>query len=792
VSAPAAPVRDPPRLPAVAPSAVRQRVEVRGAVQGVGFRPFVYRLAHELGLAGWVRNAPHGVVIEVQGAAERLQTFRARLRRERPPLSLIERVAVAQLPTYDGEGFEIRASMRGEPTALVLPDIATCPACLREIFDPANRRYRYPFTNCTHCGPRYSIVEALPYDRANTTMRIFPMCDRCRAEFNDPPNRRFHAQPNACPACGPRLALWDGAGTALARDHAALLAAADAVREGRIVALKGLGGFQLLVDARQDNAVRRLRARKAREAKPLALMVASLTMARQYGRVGGVARRLLTSPQAPIVLLPRAGDGAGDIAPSVAPDNPYLGLMLPYTPLHHLLMTELGIPVVATSGNLSDEPICTDEHDALGRLGGVADVFLVHDRPVAHHVDDSVVGVSAGREQVLRRARGYAPFPVRLKRRVPPLVATGGQLKNAVAVAVDRNVLISQHVGDLDTAQGLAAFERTVAGLQRLYDLAPAAVACDAHPDYAATRHARRLGLEVIPVQHHVAHVLACMAEHRLDGPAFGVAWDGTGYGDDGTVWGGEFFRVTDDRVERIGHFRTFRLPGGDQAARQPRRAALGALYELFGPGLAERGDLAPVAACSPAELGPLLGMLARGTNAPLTSSVGRLFDAVASVLGLRQVSAFEGEAAMALEFAARAASRRNVPVPPYPLPLAAAPTDDGHFTVDWTPAVRLMLDDLRQGVGVPAIAAAFHEALADIVVCAAQRAGHDRVVLSGGCFQNRVLTEWAVARLREAGFTPYWHCRVPPNDGGIALGQVVAAARVLHKERRHVSRRTR
>jgi hydrogenase maturation protein HypF len=787
-------VRDPPRGrdPTDAVPLVRDRLEIRGAVQGVGFRPFVYRLADELGLAGWVRNAPHGVVIEVEGAAERVRAFRTRMRRERPPLSLIERVAVRRVPSSHATGFEIHVSTQGEPTALVLPDIATCPACLREIFDPANRRYRYPFTNCTHCGPRYSIIERLPYDRANTTMRMFPMCERCRAEFHDVRDRRFHAQPTACPACGPRLALWDAHGAVLASGDVALLAAAAAVRDGRIVAVKGLGGFQLLVDAGRDEAVRRLRLRKAREAKPFALMVTTPAMAGRYGRVQGVERRLLTSPQAPIVLLRRMAAARREIAPSVAPDNPYLGVMLPYTPLHHLLIAELARPVVATSGNLCDEPICTDEGEALERLRDVADLFLVHDRPIARHVDDSVVTVTVGRELILRRARGYAPFPLRLAAPVPALLATGAQLKNAVAVSVGDKVFLSQHIGDLQSAQGRAAFERTIGSLCTLYDLSPRTIACDAHPDYVSTQYARRASGTVVAVQHHEAHVLACMAEHRLAAPLLGVAWDGTGYGPDGTVWGGEFFRITGAGTERVGHLRAFRLPGAERAIEEPRRAALGLLYELLGPAVVHRRELAPVAAFSAGELQPLLQMLARGTNAPLTSSMGRLFDAVAALLDLCQASRFEGEAAMAVEFTALRANRQ-APATVYALPIMEPlPGEPRRFTVDWAPAVRAMLEHVARGIAPSVIAAAFHAALAELLVRVARHVGERRVVLSGGCFQNRLLTERAVARLRGAGFTPYWHRRIPPNDGGIAVGQVVGAARLLQGRTAYVSRSTR
>jgi hydrogenase maturation protein HypF len=754
--------------------AERRRLTVCGAVQGVGFRPFVYRLAVELDLSGWVRNSARGVVIEVEGDPTRLRTFQRRVRRDRPPLSVIQSLTATGIAPLGARGFEIQASAAGEPTALVLPDIATCPDCLREIFDPANRRYRYPFTNCTHCGPRFSIIRTLPYDRANTTMERFSMCARCLEEFHDPGNRRFHAQPNACPACGPQLALWDREGHVRHGGDAALRAAADALRHGEIVAVKGLGGFQLLVDARSDQAVRLLRSRKAREEKPLALLFPGLDLLRRYCRVGRLAQRLLTSAQAPIVLLPRSGDA--DLAPSVAPENPYLGVMLPYTPLHHLLMAELGFPVVATSGNLSEEPICTDEREALERLGGIADCFLVHDRPIARHVDDSVVALAAGRELPIRRARGYAPLPVRLAASAPALLAVGAHQKDTTAVAVGRNVLLSQHIGDLQTAQAFAAFRRTADDLRRLYDLSPEAVVCDAHPDYLSTQFARRLGPPVIAIQHHHAHVLACLADNELHGPALGVAWDGTGLGTDGTLWGGEFFQVTDAALQRAGHLRTFPLPGGERAALEPRRAALGLLHSLGGPDLAGLLDLAPFAHFTSAELGPLRRMLDQGINTPLTSSVGRLFDAVAALLDLRQVSAFEGQAAMALEFAAGGAGRHGAD-DGYPFPIADGA--GGGFIADWGPAVEAILRDLRDGVTVTAIASRFHNALVELILQAARWAGQERVLLSGGCFQNRLLTERAVKRLRREGLRPYWHRRVPPNDGGIALGQVIGAMRI-------------
>jgi len=755
----------------------RLRVLIRGAVQGVGFRPFVYRLATEMALPGWVCNSAQGVTLEVEGEHQRLTTFLLRLERERPPRSAIQGLEPSFLPAQGLSGFTIRESDgAGRRTAILLPDIATCPDCLREILDPADRRHLYPFTNCTNCGPRFTIVTALPYDRTGTTMRAFTMCPACEHEYHDPADRRFHAQPNACPACGPQLALWDAGGRPLAERHAALLRAADLIRAGQIVALKGIGGFHLLVDARAEDAVRRLRARKHREEKPLALMFPSLAAVGAACHVAPLEARLLSAPEAPIVLLRRAapGDAPGaGIAPSVAPGNPHLGVMLPYSPLHHLLVRELGFPVVATSGNLSDEPICTDEAEARERLRGIADAFLVHDRPIARHADDSIARVLLGRELVLRRARGYAPLPVHLDREMPTLLGVGAHLKGAVAVSIGSEVFISQHLGDLETVQATDAFQRAVDDLERLYDIRPAAVACDAHPDYVSSRYARGRGLPLVPVQHHHAHVAACMAENCLTAPALGVSWDGTGYGLDGTVWGGEFLLVGRSTFRRVAQLRPFRLPGGEQAIREPRRAAIGLLYELFGDASFSIPDLPPLEAFTPAERAVLRQMLARGVNCPWTSSAGRLFDAVAAILGIHLGRQFEGQAAMELEWAADGTETAKR----YPFDLRES---GGRLWVDWGSMLHALLADPTRRAAPGLVAAALHNTLAETIVAVAERAGERQVVLSGGCFQNRVLTEGAVSCLRAAGFSPFWHQRIPPNDGGIALGQIVVACATL------------
>ena len=777
------------RTHGLATQTIRLRVAVRGAVQGVGFRPFVFRLARELGLAGWVNNSTEGVFLEAEGAQPRLEEFLLRLESEKPPRSVIQSLEASWLDAAGFNAFEIRPSETGGArTTLVLPDIATCPDCLREIFDPANRRHRYPFTNCTNCGPRFSIIEALPYDRANTSMKRFTMCPACQSEYDDPRDRRFHAQPNACPVCGPRLELWGRDGKAAASPGApALEAAARALREGKIVAVKGMGGFHLMAAARDDGAMRRLRERKHREEKPFAVMVPSLAAARDLCRISPAEERLLRSPEAPIVLLESLSAPALPLSNLIAPRNPNLGVLLPYTPLHHLLLAELGFPVVATSGNLSDEPICIDEHEAVERLGGIADVFLVHDRPIVRHVDDSITRVMAGRELVLRRARGYAPLPIPVNlagagaSAETCVLAVGAHLKNSIALSVGPRVFLSQHIGDLETDQAYRAFQRVVGDFQTLYQAAPAVVAADAHPDYLSTRFAREqagraAGASGRPflVQHHAAHVLSCMAENELTPPLLGVSWDGTGYGLDGTVWGGEFFLVTETDCARVAHLRRFRLPGGDKAVKEPRRTALGLLYELFGEAVFEMKSLAPAKAFSTVDLAAIRTMLARGINSPLTSSAGRLFDAVASILGLRQQVRFEGQAAMELEFCAETASAGDA----YEFAVLSAEPPGSVLTVDWSPAIRSVLSDLGAGVAPGRIAARFHNGLAEAILAVARRVKQERVALSGGCFQNRYLAERTILRLSQEGFRPYWQQRVPPNDGGIALGQVMAVLR--------------
>jgi hydrogenase maturation protein HypF len=709
--------------------------------------------------------------VEAEGAADDLSALVAAIRTSPPVNALVAAVEVRRIEPRGEAAFTIRPT---EITAAakvlvthVLPDIATCRDCLAELFNPADRRYRYSFVNCTQCGPRYSIIEDMPYDRTRTSMRHFPMCPACKAEYEDPANRRFHAEPNACPDCGPRLALWDSGGRTLAHEDGALIAAATALRKGAILALKGVGGFHLLADARDEATVQRLRQRKRRPDKPLAVMFPSLADVLESCRAGPFEQALLTGPARPIVLLRRAGRS---VAPAVAPGNLWLGALLPYAPVHHLLMRELGFPVVATSGNITDEPIVTDETEALERLAGIADLFLVHDRPIVRPVDDSVMRVACGRELMLRRARGHAPAPVGVDEMPSGILALGGHLKTTVALTVSGNAVLSQHLGDLETRPAREAYARTIADMRRLYRRSPRLAVRDLHPDYASSRAAETLQLPVVAVQHHVAHIAACMAEHGIAPPVLGVAWDGAGYGADGTIWGGEFLLVTEAGWSRIGHLRTFRLPGGDAAAREPRRAALGLLYEAYGDQAFAMTDLAPLAAFSSAERSVLRTVLVRGINAPLTSSAGRLFDAFAALCDLRQRASYEGQAAAELEWAAgdRATGQH------YEFSVRPATQRKAPIIVDWQPALEAALADLRARARVSAISEALHNGLGAAIAEAATHARQHRVVLSAGCFQNARLIETAVAALRARGFDAIWPHRVPPNDGGIALGQAV------------------
>jgi hydrogenase maturation protein HypF len=745
---------------------VRLRVEVRGAVQGVGFRPFVYRLAGEHALAGWVLNDARGVDLEVEGPQHSLEAFLAALRQAPPRSARIRSLEAAWLAPAGYAAFEIRASEPGGPRAAVLlPDLATCDACLAEVLDPADRRAGYAFANCTECGPRFTIVRALPYDRPNTTMAAFALCDACRAEYTDPADRRFHAQPVACPACGPQLTLTDVAGVRLAVRGDALERTVAALADGAIVAVKGLGGFHLMCDATHAAAVAALRAGKPRREKPFALMVRDLGMARALCDVDDAAAAMLGSPAAPIVLLPRRA-GAPSLD-GVAPGLTTLGVMLPATPLHHLLLRAVARPLVATSGNRADEPIATDGDGARARLGDVAALVLDHDRPIERHADDSVGRFIGGTWTPLRRARGFAPLPVALPHAVRPVLAVGAHQKCAIALAVGREAFVSQHLGDLDTPEALAAFERVIADFTRMYDVRPEVVAHDLHPDYASTRWALASGVPALAVQHHHAHLAACLAEHGAPGRALGVTWDGTGLGLDGTIWGGEFLLGDAAAFTRVARLRPFRLPGGDAAAREPRRAAFALLHALV-PATARTAP--QLASFTAAEHAVLARMCETGAHAPMTTSAGRLFDGLAALLGLHAVAGYEGQAAMALEALADGAAWAR----DYAMPVHDA---GDALELDWGPLVEAVATEAARGVDRRAIALGVHVALAQAIADVATRVGESRVALSGGCMQNRVLVEHAERALRAHGHRVLRHREVPPNDGGIALGQIAIAA---------------
>ena len=747
----------------------RVRVVVSGAVQGVGFRPYVYRLAVGLGIAGHVRNGPAGVEIEAEGGNDAIAVLIDRLRAAPAPAQ-VEGVECAWLAPVGARGFVVAASDSAAGSALPLPDLAPCAECLAEVRDPAGRRFGYAFTSCSHCGPRYSQIGALPYDRERTAMAAFTLCADCAAEYADPASRRFRHEANACPACGPRLTFYDARGGALADGGDALTRAAALLRSGGILALKGAGGFQLLTDARDARAIERLRERKRRPDKPLAVMFADLAAVRAACRVSPAEQAWLAAPAAPIVLLDRRPECLGAALPAgLAPGNPRLGAMLPATPLHVLLLDGLGFPVVATSGNASGEPLCADNGEALARLAGIADGFLLHDRAILHPLDDSVMQIAAGRAQVLRLARGLAPLA--LDGGAQAVLALGGQLKTALAVGGAGRIVAGPHIGDLDSALALARFDAASVALPALSGVAPQVLVCDAHPDYASSIRAARDCRPAIAVQHHHAHVAAVMAEHGLGGDGLGVAFDGAGLGEDGTLWGGEFLYCDQARSRRVAWLRPFPLPGGERAAREPRRAALGLLYAAYGFGL---GGAA--LAFSAAEQRTLLQALERGLNAPLTSSVGRLFDAVAALLGLCQVMSFEGQAAAALQAAAETVPAQA----PYALPLVQ---DGDGLVADWAPLLDAVLAERAAGVSVALIGARFHAALAALVPAVAARLGASRVVLAGGCFQNRRLLDETRAALENRGLAVFWPQRLPPGDGGLAVGQATVAQARLAAE---------
>jgi len=753
----------------------RFRVRIEGVVQGVGFRPFIYQLAHACGLCGYVANTSDGVILEVQGADADLLRFMEELPQSVPPLARITRLDVETLPPADYGSFEIRASKAGqERRALISPDSAICADCLRELFDEQDRRYRYPFINCTNCGPRYTIIRDIPYDRPNTTMAPFTMCAACSREYHDPLDRRFHAQPNGCWQCGPRLWLTDSGGSEI-QTADVIAAAAQQLSSGAILAVKGLGGYHLAVDATQNEAVRRLRLRKQREEKPLALMSPGMKEVERYAIVTAEERRLLTSTQRPIVLLrKRPGN---PIAPEVAPRNRYFGAMLPYTPLHYLLLSHGFLALVMTSGNISEEPIAIGNQEALERLGSIADFFLMHNRDILQRTDDSVVRVTGGEERQIRRSRGYVPAPIFLRKPVAEVLALGGELKGTICLTKENRAFVSQHLGDLENLETLEFLEHTVRHLQRILEISPRLLVHDLHPDYLTTEVAvTQQELPTLAVQHHHAHVVSCMAEHGIEGRVLGLALDGSGYGEDGAIWGGELLAVEETSYERLGHIDYVPLPGGEAAIKEPWRMAVAYLWTVFGDDLLERRDLG-LQRWQRQHLQILVQMMKAGVNCPLTSSCGRLFDGVAALLGLRDRIAYEGQAAIELE-------------------QCLQPTEDHYDYELLQSSTRLLLnprmifvqlvEDIAAGRSVGYLSGKFHQTLVEMFseACSRLAAAHGlhRVVCSGGVWQNVFLLERLQEKLAAVGLEVYTPRLLPANDGGISLGQAVIGAALLEK----------
>ncbi len=749
-------------------------ISVKGVVQGVGFRPFVYQLATKHNLRGWVRNTSGDVRIEVEGEAKDIEQFLLGLREQAPPLSHIEDITVTHGSPANYEKFEIRHSLAEEGKyQLVSPDIATCPDCLREIFSPEDRRHRYPFTNCTNCGPRFTIIADVPYDRPNTTMHRFRMCPECQREYDDPLDRRFHAQPNACPRCGPQLELTDARGNPVTCDDI-ISKTSQLLREGKIIAVKGLGGFLLACDATSQDAVNRLRQRKNRPAKPLAIMVSSPDEVRKHCDVNDEEEKLLASPGSPIVLTKWNTDSS--IIREVAPSLKYLGVMIPYTPLHHILLRETGLPLVMTSGNLSEEPIAKDNDEALRRLGGIADYFLMHNRDIYARYDDSVTMVERGVPQFIRRARGYAPHPIHLTYKSQQILGCGAEEKNTFCLTRDNFAFLSQHIGDMENLETMEHFLNTIALYKRLFRIEPEIIAHDLHPEYLATKYAKELAakdsIKLVPVQHHHAHIVSCMADNGLEEPVIGVSFDGTGYGTDGQIWGGEFLVADYRQFARMARLEYLPLPGGALAIRKPYRTAIGYLTSL-GVDLDQR--LPFLKQVDDVELRIIQSQLEKNINSPLTSSCGRLFDAVSALIGVRSVIEYEAQAAIELEMLA---CEEVSETGSYPYSVIES---DGVSIIKLQDLFSAIIHDLHSNTPAARIAARFHNTaarmIAELCQIISSKTSLTKVALSGGVFQNRLLLRKAVALLESGGFEVFTHRQAPCNDGGISLGQVVIAS---------------
>ena len=752
----------------------RSKGAVTGIVQGVGFRPFIYQLALRYHLSGHVVNTSSGVDIEVQGPEESINAFYDSIEAERPPLAHIASMDRCEIPVTDGKGFEIRESRAGEERkALISPDVSICSDCLRELTDPRDRRFRYPFINCTNCGPRYTIITDIPYDRGTTTMARFTMCPACRGEYEDPGNRRFHAQPNACWDCGPRVSLCDeGARPVECRDP--ILEAIGLLKRGAIVGVKGLGGFHLAVDAGNHQAVKRLRRRKHREEKPLALMVKDLEGARALAHIGRVEAELLTSLQRPIVLVRKRRFHG--LSSQVAPRNRDFGIMLAYTPLHYLLMMgEEFKALVMTSGNITEEPINIDNGEAFRNLQGICDAFLVHDRDIHLRSDDSIMRVGDGIPRQIRRSRGYVPVPIFLSKdlqSLPSVLALGGELKNTICLTKENRAFLSQHVGDMENLETYGFFEQTIEHLKRILQIAPGILAHDLHPDYLSTKYARgQARIPVSAIQHHHAHIVSCLAEHGIRSPVIGLALDGTGFGHDGRIWGGEVLLADPISFQRAAHLEYVALPGGDAAVKFPWRMALSYLYRTYGEGLFDRG-IGFVENMDRKEAEIILRMIQGKVNTPFTSSCGRLFDAVSSLIGVRHRTAYEGQAAIELEMCQKKNEKGKYS---WGLKREGFP-----WTILVAEMIREIVEDLVRGTDRGVISSRFHNSMVCLFLetCVKLRdeTGLNRVAMSGGVFQNVTIMKGLTASLRDAGFQVYSHCRVPTNDGGLSLGQAVCA----------------
>jgi hydrogenase maturation protein HypF len=784
-------------------------ISVRGIVQGVGFRPFVYGLAVKHNLKGWVYNTSEDVKIEVEGAAEAIKQFERELETKAPPLAHIENVTIEYHPPRGYKNFEIRQSQAQEGKyQLISPDVATCQACLGELLNPEDHRHRYPFTNCTNCGPRFTIIEDMPYDRPKTTMRYFQMCSQCQAEYDNPRDRRFHAQPNACPKCGPQVELVDNRGKLVTKSNP-IAAASQLLKEGKIVAIKGLGGFLLACDATNDTAVKTLRQRKKRSSKPFAIMVATVDEVKRHCYISPEEKRLLTSPQSPIVLMRWRKDSS--VSREVAPNLRFLGIMLPYTPLHHILLRDTGRPLVMTSGNLSEEPIARDNDEALRRLSGIADYFLIHNRDIYSRYDDSVAVVERGTSQLIRRARSYAPYPIRLPFNARQVLGCGAEEKNTFCLTKDNYAFLSQHIGDMENMETLEHFDSTISLYKRLFHIEPEIIAHDLHPDYLATKYAQELGesgIKLIPVQHHHAHIASCLADNGLESPVIGVAFDGTGMGADGNIWGGEFLVADYRNFRRAGHLEYLPLPGGAAAIKRPRRTAIGYVLTLLGENAlntviasdlpakawqagAKQSQLASIGQVTEVEIEVIKRQIERKINSPLSSSMGRLFDAISALLGVRGEIDYEGQAAVELEMVAHSSVvARHVPSEARELDEAISGNnesypyhiveDEGIRIVRLRDLLSAVIEDLHQGASKGRIAVKFHNTVARMIneMChlIANETGVSQVALSGGVFQNRLLLRKTVSLLESSGFQVFTHRQVPCNDGGISLGQAVIA----------------